>query len=115
MGETKEKKVPAKPVSMLRENAPQIRTAVAIIQKHEQIQDSLERSAISGKVAEQMNQTLKGIMNVAKLEMQYWSLLHKFGKTAPVPRSPLLRNVIGLPEALSPKDGEAIRAMLPSR
>ncbi|HAM40693.1 MAG TPA: hypothetical protein DCP69_04990 [Candidatus Omnitrophica bacterium] len=100
---------------MLRANAPQIRTAAAIVEKHEQIQDGLERSTISGKIAEQMNQTLKGIMRVAQLEMQYWSLVAKWGRKAPVPRSPLLRNVIGLPDAISPKDGEYVRALLPEK
>lgn len=100
---------------MLRTNAPQIRTAEAIVAKHEQIQDGLERSTISGKIAEQMNQTLKGIMNVARLEMQYWNMVAKWGRKAPVPRSPLLRNVIGLPEQITPKDGEFVRALLPEK
>lgn len=100
---------------MLREGAPQLRTATAIIEKHEQIQDGLERQTITGKVAEQMNQTLKGIMSVARLEMQYWNLIAKFGKTAPVPRSPLLRNVIGLPEKIGPTDGDQVRALLPQK
>jgi len=98
---------------MLRDAAPQLRTAVAIIQKHEQIQDALERSAISGKVAEQMNQTLKGIVGIEKLGMQYLSLLIKMGRKAAVPRTPILRNMLGLPEALSPGDGEQVRALLP--
>jgi hypothetical protein len=62
-----------------------------------------------------MNQTLKGIMGVAKLEMQFWSLLHKFGKSTPVPRSPILRSVAGLPENIGPSDGAAVRAMLPEK
>jgi len=98
---------------MLRGDAPPIRTAAAIIQKHEQIQDALEHNTISGKIAEQMNQTLKGIMGVAKLEMQYFSMLLKFGRKAPVPRSPILRSVVGLSENVSPTDGETVRAMLP--
>ena len=100
---------------MLRGNAPEIRTASAIIEKHEQIQDALEHSLISGKIAEQMNQTLKGIMGVAKLEMQYFSMLLKFGRKAPVPRSPILRSVVGLPEKASVSDGETVRAMLPDK
>lgn len=100
---------------MLRPTAPEIRTAVDIVKKHEQIQDALERGTIGGKIAEQMNQTLKGIMNVAGMEMRYWSLLLKFGKTAPVPRSPILRSVIGLPEKVGPTDGDAVRAMLPQK
>ncbi|KKN06135.1 hypothetical protein LCGC14_1080380 [marine sediment metagenome] len=97
---------------MLRDSAPHIRTAGEVVRKHEQIQDGLERSAISPKMAEQMNQTLKGIMGVARLEMQYWSLVRKFGKTAPVPRNPLLRSAIGLPEKAAPSDGDTIRAVL---
>lgn len=98
---------------MLRANAPQLRTAPAIIEKFEQIQDGLERQTVTGKVAEQMNQTLKGIIGMAKLEMQYWSLAAKFGRRAPVPRSLILRSVLGLPEKLSPSDGETVRALLP--
>ena len=100
---------------MLRQNAPQLRTADAIVAKHEQIQDALERDAIKAKQAEQMNQTLKGIMNVARLEMQYWRLVMQFKQKAPVPRSPLLRSVAGLPVALSPTDGATIRAFLPEK
>lgn len=97
---------------MLKPNAPQIRTVSAIVEKHEQIQDALEHGAISGKIAEQMGQTLKGIVDVAKLEMKYWSLVLKFGKKAPVPRSPILRSVVGLAERVAPTDGEQIRALV---
>lgn len=90
---------------------PKIRTATAIIQKHEQIQEALESERITGKVAEQMNQTLKGIMNVAKLELQYWSLIAKMGRKAPVPRSPILRSVVGLTEEVQPTDGEIVRRL----
>lgn len=102
-------------MSLLRKDAPQIRTADAIIGKHEQIQDALEHDRISGKVAEQMNQTLKGIMGVEKLGLQYLSLALKFGRKAPVPRSPILRNMIGLPVTLSPTDGEFVRALIPEK
>jgi len=98
---------------MLRADAPQLRTAEAIIGKHEQIQDALERQAISGKIAEQMNQTLKGIVGIEKLGMQYLSLIIKMGKKAAVPRTPILRNMLGLPEVISPTDGEQVRALLP--
>lgn len=97
----------------MRKEAPQLRTAEAIIAKHEQIQDALERQTISGKIAEQMNQTLKGIMGIEKLGLQYLSLLLKVGRKAPVPRTPILRNMIGLPEKLSPTDGEVVRGFLP--
>lgn len=98
---------------MLRDEAPKLRTAEAIIKKHEQIQDALERDAITGKVAEQMNQTLKGIVGIERLGMQYLSLLIKMGRKAAVPRTPILRNMLGLPEVVSPTDGDRIRALLP--
>jgi hypothetical protein len=100
---------------MLRPNAPQLRTADAIVEKHEQIQDALEHGRITGKIAEQMNQTLKGIMGIEKLGVQYLTLMLKFGRKAPVPRTPILRNLIGLPETLSPGDGEQVRALLPEK
>lgn len=99
--------------SLLRKEVPQLRTAEAIIAKHEQIQDALERQAVSGKIAEQMNQTLKGIMNIEKLGLQYLGLLLKVGRKAPVPRTPILRNMLGLPKDLSPTDGETVRGFLP--
>lgn len=97
--------------SSLLEKPPQIRTANEIVLKHEQIQHALEHERISGKVAEQMNQTLKGIMAVAKLELQYWSLLVKMGRKAPVPRSPILRSVVGLTGDVKPTDGEVVRRL----
>lgn len=100
---------------MLRANAPQLRTATAIIEKHEQIQDALERNAISGKIAEQMNQTLKGIVGIERLGMQYLALIIKMGKKAAVPRTPILRHMLGLPETVSPTDGEQVRALLPEK
>jgi hypothetical protein len=45
--------------------------------------------------------------------MQVWNTVIKFGRKAPVPRSALMRSVLGLPEMLSPTDGEAVRSMLP--
>jgi hypothetical protein len=101
--------------TLLRADAPQLRTAEAIIAKHEQIQDALERQAITGKVAEQMNQTLKGIVGIEKLGLQYLSLIVKLGKRAAVPRTPILRNLIGLPEAVSADDGDTVRALLPEK
>ena len=99
--------------SKLRKSAPQVRTAAAIVEKHEQILDGLEREAISGKIAEQMGQQLKGITGIARLEMQFWNTVIKFGRKAPVPRSALMRSVLGLPETISPTDGETVRSMLP--
>jgi hypothetical protein len=90
-----------------------VRTATAIVEKHEQILDALERETITGKIAEQMGQQLKGITGIARLEMQFWNTVIKFGRKAPVPRSALMRSVLGLPETISPTDGEAVRSMLP--
>lgn len=100
---------------MLRNDAPKVRTAEAIVQKHEQILDGLERSAITPKAAEQMGQQVKGILAVERLAMQYLSLALKYGRTAPVPRTPVLRSMLGLPEKLSPTDGETIRALVPQK
>lgn len=100
-------------MTRLRPNAPQIRTADAVIEKSEQIFDALEREAITPKTAEQLGQQLKTITNMARMEMQFLGLVLKFGRKAPVPRGPLLRSVIGLPEAISPTDGEYVRKLLP--
>ncbi len=86
----------------------------ALVAKHEQIQDALEHLTITAKQAEQMNQTLKGIMGVAKLEMQFFNMLLKFGNRSPVPRSPLLRSVVGLDGPPSATDASKIQALLPS-
>ena len=99
----------------LRSDAPRLRTAEAIVEKHEQIFDALEHDRITPKSAEQMGQQLKGIVSIEKLAIQFWSLALKYGKKVPVPRSPILRSVIGLPEDINPADGAAIRAMLPDR
>ena len=62
-----------------------------------------------------MNQTLKGIMGVARLELQFFTMLIKAGRKVPVPRSPLLRNVAGLPDAIGANDGEKLRALTAER
>ncbi len=98
--------------SILRAKAPQIRTTVALLEKHEQIQDALEHESIQPRVAQQMDQTLKGIMAVAKLELQYFTMLMKLGARAPVPRSPILRSLIGLPVKPSKGDAEAMKGVI---
>jgi hypothetical protein len=100
-------------VSLLRANAPQLRTREAIAEKYEQIQEALEHERIKPKSAEQMNQTLKGIVGLEKLWLQALSLALKFGKKAPVPRTPIIRDMYGLPATVSSSDGETIRRMLP--
>ena len=59
-----------------------------------------------------MNQTLKGIVSLEKLGLQYLALVAKLGRRAQVPRTPLLRNMVGLPEEVSPTDGETVRALI---
>jgi hypothetical protein len=100
-------------VPKLRPNAPQLRTVEAIAAKHEQIFDALERDAISGKIAEQMGQQLKGIVNLATMEMRFWQLVLKYKRKAPVPRNPILRSQMGLGPVIAPSDGEVIRQLLP--
>lgn len=92
-----------------------MRSAEKIIEKHEQIFDALEHDRITGKIAEQMGQQLKGIKGMADLELRFLSLVHKAGRKAPVPRSSLTRSLLGLPEALSPTDGEYVRKLLPEK
>jgi hypothetical protein len=92
-----------------------VRTAEAVIEKHEQILDGLERGSITGKVAEQMNQTIKGIMAVPRLELQHRTMLLKYGRKVPVPRSTILRDLLGVPEKPSPTDGEHVRGLLPEK
>lgn len=73
--------------------------------KHEQLFDGLESGSLSGKIAEQMNQTLKGIraLQIDK-PLAYMSLLAKFKGKVPIPRTPMLRRMIGLPETVAPTD-----------
>lgn len=97
----------------LRPNAPHLRTVEAIAEKHEQIFDALEHDRITGKIAEQMGQQLKGIVNLAGMEMRFWQLLLKFKRKAPVPRNPILRSQMGLGPDIAPTDGEFVRKMLP--
>jgi len=51
-------------------------------------------------------------MNVARLELQYWGMLLKLRRQAPVPQSPILRSIVGLPERASKDDGERVRTLL---
>src|SRR5262245_3671106 len=97
----------------LRPDAPQLRTADKMTEKHEQIFDALEHDRITGKIAEQMGQQLKGILGIAKLELQYLNLARQFGRKVPVPRSPIIRSVIGLPEKIATTDGDFVRRLLP--
>src|SRR5687768_15434672 len=76
--------------SMLRTNAPKLRTTDAILEKNEQILDGIERGAVSPKMAEQMGQCIKTPIMLARLEMSFLKMIQGFGRKAPVPRSPLL-------------------------
>ena len=84
--------------SLLRTNAPRIRTPAAIVEKYEQIFDALDNDRVTGKVAEQLNQALKGITGVARLEIQYMSLVAKHGHKMPMPKSQILKGLIGARE-----------------
>jgi hypothetical protein len=105
--------MPAAP--LLRSNVPRLRTAEAILEKNEQILDGLERGIVSPKMGEQMGQCIKTPMMLARLEMAFLSMIRGYGRKAPVPRNPLLRNAIGLKEAVGPGDGEYVRALLPDK
>lgn len=103
---------PSRPRSVLSDDAPQVRTAEAVIRKYEQIEYALETGAITPKQGEQLGQPLKGITGLAKLELQFRTFLQKSGRTVPVVRNALLRSVIGLQEHVSPDDGEKVRALI---
>lgn len=98
--------------TLLRDKVAQLRTAQDILKKNEQIQDALERSAISPKTAEQMSQCVKTPLNVARLELAYRRMLAGAGKMVAVPRSELLRTIIGLPVEVGPGDGEKVRGLI---
>lgn len=80
---------------LLRTSAPRIRTSAAIVEKYEQIFDGLDNERITGKIAEQLNQSLKGIAGVARMEMQYMTMVAKFGHKMPIPKSQILKGLIG--------------------
>jgi hypothetical protein len=90
--------------------APTLRTADEILQKNEQIFDGLDRGTISAKVAEQLSQCVKTPLMIARLELLYMRMLQTAGRTAPVPRSPLVRSLVGLnPHRIESGDGEKLR------
>jgi hypothetical protein len=91
-----------------------LRTAEAILAKNEQISDALEHGRISPKTSEQLSQCLKMPIELAKLEMKMHDMLRKHGRTTPVPRSPLVRSMIGglNPDKVEPSDGENVRALI---
>lgn len=85
-----------------------------LARKHEQVFDGLERGTVTGKIAEQMNQTLKGIIKLRiDSPMKYMAMLAKHKGKVPIPREPMLRKMIGLPEHPQPTDAglllEAVR------
>lgn len=94
---------------MLRREAAPLRTSAQILKKNEEILDGLERGTVTPKAAEQMSQCCKLPLEHAKFELKYHGMVRKFGRTAPVPRSPLTRELIGLAAELSAGDGPAVR------
>ena len=96
----------------MRESVERLRTSEALLRKNEQIQDAIERGAISPKTAEQMSQCVKTPIMLARLELSYMKMLSTMGRKAAVPRSPLVRSMVGLdPERIGPGDGAAVRAL----
>lgn len=92
-----------------------MRTAEAILEKNEQILDGLERGAVSPKMGEQMGQCIKTPISLARLELSFLKMIQGFGRKVPVPRSPLVRSMIGLKETIAPGDGEFVRGLLPEK
>jgi len=99
---------------VLRNDAPPLRTVEAILKKNEQILDGLERGTLTPKMGEQMGQCIKTPQNLVRLEISYHRMIKDYGRTVPVPRSPLLRSMIpGLnPDKVEPTDGEKVRALI---
>ena len=91
-----------------------MRTVEAILKKNEQILDGLERGSLTPKMGEQMGQCIKTPQNLVRLEIAYHRMIKDYGRTVPVPRSPLLRSMIpGLnPDKVEPTDGEKVRALI---
>lgn len=69
---------------------------MAIIGKHEQILDGLERQVLTPKTAEQMNQNLKGIVGIARLQLKYLDLIAHFKGKTPAPTNPVLKSIVGV-------------------
>ena len=102
---------PLKRLALSKHPAP-IRTAEAVLEKYEQIQDGLEQGSLPVPVARQMDQTLKGIVGLARLHLQWLRTMQAMGRHAVVPRTPILRDMLGLPEQIGKGDGETVRKMI---
>ncbi len=99
--------------SILAKTPPRLRTVEDLLHKNEQIQDGMERGVLTPKIAEQMGQCIKTPIALERLALSYLKMIASMGKRATVPRSPLLRSMVGLdPNKLSPKDGEKVRGLL---
>ena len=104
------------PKSVLREEAPQLRTAESIHRKQEQVVDGLEHGVLTAKQAEQLNMAIKGLWRAPDLEMRWMSMLLKFGKAkVPPPRTPLLRSVLGLTGEPSKEERESYGELAAAR
>ncbi len=57
--------------------------------------DGLNKGTLTLEAAVQMIRALKGIMSVPQLEMRYLNMVAKFGHKMPLPRSEVLKGLIG--------------------
>jgi hypothetical protein len=97
----------------LAKKPPRLRTAEDLLHKNEQIADGMERGVLTPKIAEQMGQCVKLPIALERLALSYLKMIAGMGKKATVPRSPLLRSMVGLnPDKLSPGDGEKVQSLL---
>ena len=74
----------------------------AIHRKQEQVFHGLATGGITPKMGEQLNMAIKGLFTVPRMQMQYHSMLLKYGieKMEAIKWHPLVRDVIGLEKAL---------------
>lgn len=103
-----------KMTSLLREEAPHLRNIESIHRKQEQVIDAMEHGLITAKQGEQLNMAIKGLYRPVQLEMAWMSLLLKYGKAkVPAPRTPMLRNLLGLGSTPTREEREDYEKALP--
>ncbi len=65
------------------------------MERYEQVFDALNHDRISPKTAEQLNQSLKGIVGVSRLKLQYMSMVAKHGHKLPTAKGEILLGLLG--------------------
>lgn len=94
--------------SVLRSDAPELRNIESIHRKQEQVIDAMEHGTITAKQAEQLNMAIKGLWKPVTLELSWMSILLKYGKAkVPAPRTPMLRNLLGLSPEVTREERES--------